>query len=120
MYVDDEGGWLLLFGQSNFDHYPKIRGYVPLGVPSDCVREIYRFMERSLAYVRPNSPGNPAPPLQQAIADGLGTSQRSVSNWIARRSEPDLHQMSPDGVRWLVRMTRAARVAKRQRKQART
>lgn len=119
MYVDDEYGWLLLFGPARFDTYPRIQGYTPLGVPSDCVREVYRFMEKSYPHVRQNGGGRQTPPLQQIIADGVGANQRSVSNWIARRSEPDLHQMSPDGVRWLVQAVRSARSEKRRRKTVR-
>ena len=112
LYVNKEGGWLLVGLPNSSTPTPNIEGYEPMGSPQACAKEVYLFLKQDHVLAHVKLPNSRSRPIQQFMADNIGVSQRTVSTWVLQERDPDLYQIPAQGVAWLARAVRVARNSK--------
>lgn len=108
LYASDDYTLLLLSGPAECPAPEAIGGHRRVGPVNDIIRLIADWLSVTMPRVRREPRGHRRAPIQQVIADGMGVSQRAVSTWLLGTSRPNLHELEPDGVRWLIQAARCA------------
>jgi len=108
LYADHRYSWMLMSQPHEARVLVRAGDYRLLGDPIECVQQVYDWLKETFPYVNPRPNGIQGGPIQVFMADGMGVSQRAVSNWVTGLSSPNVEALSPDGFRWLVQAARCA------------